>query len=291
MSNEIYDLRTTYACESVCLLEEQEDKKYFSLKIVLQSLQRSPISSKMIVDFLLWTIGIVVVICALLMLLKTLLRNHLESKPIVALRAVFAVADSENSAKRVIQILDTNVGLNMSVGAEKGALLDELIVKHKPRVIVEFGAYYGYSAVRMANLLGDDGMLYSIEIDPLCAAIASQIVERAGLSRRVRIIVGPVAEGLSKIRSDYGVMSVNLFLVDHAHDAYVSDVRTAERLGLMDVGTIIVADNMRMSPEYRQLMEANPVYESTFHFFPIKLFGFIKFDDGVLVSQLQTKLK
>jgi predicted O-methyltransferase YrrM len=40
-----------------------------------------------------------------------------------------------------------------NVNEEKGKILDEVVIKQRPKVIIELGAYCGYSAIRMGRLL------------------------------------------------------------------------------------------------------------------------------------------
>ena len=62
-------------------------------------------------------------------------------------------------------------------------------MEQKPMVAVEYGGYVGYSAVLIGSNLPPEGKLYSIEINPLFAAIATKIVEFAGLSDKVKAFI------------------------------------------------------------------------------------------------------
>lgn len=59
------------------------------------------------------------------------------------------------------------------------------VKKRAPKVAVELGGYCGYSAVRIGRLLPEGSRFISMEINPLFAAIATKIVELAGLSHKV----------------------------------------------------------------------------------------------------------
>jgi len=45
----------------------------------------------------------------------------------------------------------------------------------KPAVMLEFGAYCGYSALRTAQLLPEGSKLFSFEFEPLHAAITARV--------------------------------------------------------------------------------------------------------------------
>ena len=61
---------------------------------------------------------------------------------------------------------------------------------------MELGTYCGYTAVRMGRLLPPGAKLVSVEIEPLFAAIASTVVEHAGLRDRVEVGSGAAAQRL-----------------------------------------------------------------------------------------------
>jgi predicted O-methyltransferase YrrM len=60
----------------------------------------------------------------------------------------------------------------MSVGDVKGKIMDADIMKKKPAVMVELGAWIGYSTVRFARCIGC-GKLYSVDPEPMGHAIKS----------------------------------------------------------------------------------------------------------------------
>ena len=67
-----------------------------------------------------------------------------------------------------------------------GQIMDSVLREHGPSVLLELGAYCGYSAVRMARLLLPGARLLTIELNPEYAAITQQMVEFAGLQDKVR---------------------------------------------------------------------------------------------------------
>lgn len=64
--------------------------------------------------------------------------------------------------------------------------MDSVLREQQPSVLLELGAYCGYSAVRMARLLLPGARLLTIELNPEYAAITQQMVEFAGLQDKVR---------------------------------------------------------------------------------------------------------
>lgn len=91
-------------------------------------------------------------------------------------------------------------GLNampaIQVGVSEGKLLNLLLRMISAKKVVEFGTLAGYSAIRMARALPEDGHLWSLEFDPRHAAIARANIEAAGLGPKVTVIVGPALDTL-----------------------------------------------------------------------------------------------
>lgn len=91
-------------------------------------------------------------------------------------------------------------GLNampaIQVGISEGKLLNLLLRMTSAKKVVEFGTLAGYSAIRMAQALPQDGHLWSLEFDPKHAAIARANIAVAGLGDKVTVIVGPALDSL-----------------------------------------------------------------------------------------------
>lgn len=91
-------------------------------------------------------------------------------------------------------------GLNampaIQVGIGEGKLLALLLRMIGAKKVVEFGTLAGYSAIRMAQALPQDGHLWSLEFDAKHAAIARANIAVAGLEDKVTVIVGPALDSL-----------------------------------------------------------------------------------------------
>src|SRR5262245_48668195 len=97
---------------------------------------------------------------------------------------------------------DAPAGANMpaiQVSSSEGKLLGLLLRISGARRVVEVGTLAGYSAIRMARALPDDGKLYSIELEPHHAEVARANIAAAGLSERIEVRVGPALEVLPQL--------------------------------------------------------------------------------------------
>jgi len=106
--------------------------------------------------------------------------------------------------------------------------------------------------------------VWSLEMSPDFAAIARKLIEIAGLSDLVTVVVGSAEESLRKLKEEGNVTGVDMLFLDHAEELYVSDFSVCEELGLLKKGAVIVADNVVRpgAPEYRGLVRSHPRIES-----------------------------
>ena len=151
----------------------------------------------------------------------------------------------------------------INVGDEKGALLDAVIRRVKPRRVLELGAYIGYSALRIARQLPAGGHLYSVEFNEANAAIARRVIAHAGVADRVTFVVGSIGDGggtLARLETENGFQagSLDAVFIDHAKDSYLPDLKSILATGWLHAGSVIVADNVGFpgAPQYRAYMDS-----------------------------------
>lgn len=122
--------------------------------------------------------------------------------------------------------------------------------------------------MREASREGEKILLYSLELDPLIASIAMNLVNLAGLGDVVEIIVGSAAHTLQRLH-DQGILekgSVDIIFLDHAEELYKPDLELCERLGFVDKkGCHVIADNVVRpgAPEYREYVRSNPRFRES----------------------------
>ena len=177
--------------------------------------------------------------------------------------AEHAKAGDLDSAIRTIDDYARHKSFLINVGDEKGVLLDAVIERVRPRLVLEVGAYVGYSALRIARKLPPGGRLVSVEFNADNAAIARRIVEHAGAADRVTFVAGYLGDGgktRSQLAEQHGFASGSLDVVflDHDKDAYLPDLKLLLDAGWLHPGSVVVADNVGFpgAPEYRAYMEA-----------------------------------
>lgn len=83
---------------------------------------------------------------------------------------------------------------NAEVAAGQGALLGLLAQISGARRVLEFGTLAGYSTIWLARAAGPAGRIVTLELDETNAAVARANFDRAELTDRIDVMVGPATE-------------------------------------------------------------------------------------------------
>jgi catechol O-methyltransferase len=197
-----------------------------------------------------------------------------------------------DDAIRVIDDFGWHKSLLINLGDKKGPILDKAVRDAQPRLVLEVGAYIGYSALRMSRCLAPGGRLCSVEFNASNAELARRIVAHAGAGDRVSILVGTLGDGgqtLDRLERDHGFArgALDFVFLDHDKDAYLSDLELILERGWLHRGSVVVADNVKFpgAPEYRSYMQAQEgkLWRTVEHSAPIEYQLMIQ--DLVLVSE------
>ena len=133
----------------------------------------------------------------------------------------------------------TNVHMlhgRMASGHLQGRLLKMLVKMVNPQNIIEVGTFSGYSALCMAEGLGEHGHLYTFEINDEQEPFTRKWIEDSPWADTITFIIGDAATEAKKIGKSFAFA-----FMDGDKRTYVE---TYERLlPLMNKGAFILADN------------------------------------------------
>ena len=197
-----------------------------------------------------------------------------------------------DDAIRVIDDFGWHKSLLINVGDKKGPILDKAVRDARPKLVLEVGAYIGYSALRMSRCLAEGGRLCSVEFNPSNAELARRIVAHAGANDRIAIVVGTLGDGgatIDRLTREHGFARgvLDLVFLDHDKEAYLSDLQLILERGWLHRGSVVVADNVKFpgAPAYRAYMQAQEgkLWRTVEHTAPIEYQSMIQ--DLVLVSE------
>ncbi|XP_010904422.1 catechol O-methyltransferase B [Esox lucius] len=155
----------------------------------------------------------------------------------------------------------------MNVGDEKGSILDSLVIELSPVNVLELGTYCGYSTVRIARLLPPGARFITLEFNPDYAAVARQVIGWAGLEDKVQLVEGASGDWIPRLREHFGVQMFDLVFLDHWKDQYLPDTKQLEECGLIQKGTVLLADNVICpgTPDYLKYVRNSPHYDSRYY--------------------------
>ncbi|KAI2642171.1 catechol O-methyltransferase [Xylaria nigripes] len=133
----------------------------------------------------------------------------------------------------------------MNVGAHKSKIVVDVIKARKPQVMIELGGYVGYSAIAFASALREAGgsVYYSLEKNPKFGMVIERLVDLAGLGDLVKVIVGSSSDSLRQLHAS-GLTRIDILFLDHHKPLYTDDLKICEELGMIQVGTVLAADNV-----------------------------------------------
>lgn len=85
------------------------------------------------------------------------------------------------------------------------------------------------------------------------------LVDLAGLSDTVKVVVGSSADSLKRLHSSGALTQVDLMFLDHYKPAYTTDLKLCEHLKLVTPGAVLAADNVIKpgNPPYLQYVRSS----------------------------------
>ncbi|UCC85512.1 MAG: O-methyltransferase [Gemmatimonadota bacterium] len=124
------------------------------------------------------------------------------------------------------------------ISAEEGKLLQVLLRAIGARHVLELGTLGGYSAIWIGRALPPDGRLVTIEKRADRAELAREFINRAGLTDRVKVMVGEAGSLLEGLSAEAPFDAVFIDADKEGYPAYLE--WSAEHVRQ---GGLIIADN------------------------------------------------
>ena len=85
---------------------------------------------------------------------------------------------------------------------------------------------------------------FSLERNPEFAAVIMSLVDLAGLSEIVKVVVGSSADSIKRLHAERALNHIDLMFLDHYKPAYTTDLKLCEHLKLVTPGSVLAADNV-----------------------------------------------
>lgn len=131
---------------------------------------------------------------------------------------------------------------NMQIAPEQGQFMALLVQLTGARKILEIGVFTGYSSLAMALALPPQGRILGCEISAEYAAIARRFWEKAGVSEKIDVLLGPAVTSLEQLLANGEQESFDLAFIDANKSDY--DQYYELSLQLVRPGGLILIDNV-----------------------------------------------
>lgn len=158
-------------------------------------------------------------------ILSTETLNYLNSLPREENPLLFEMEDY--ARKSHIPILDSN----------SANLLEILVATSKAKTVLEIGTAIGYSTVRIASVLPDDGKIYTIEKSTDMIPLAEQNFDSSGYSKKIILLKGDAIRKLLRLDITFDLIFLDADKQDYARLLEFS-------LPLLKKGGLYITDNL-----------------------------------------------
>ena len=139
----------------------------------------------------------------------------------------------------------------IEVAPVAGKLLHLLARISGARRVLEIGTLGGYSTIWLARGIPADGLVTTVEAEPVNAAVARASIDRAGLGDKVEIRIGRGEDVLPTLAGPF-----DLVFIDADKESNALYLDWAARLGRP--GTVVVVDNAGRAGEVADPGESSP---------------------------------
>ncbi|KAJ7644670.1 O-methyltransferase [Roridomyces roridus] len=174
---------------------------------------------------------------------------------------------------------EKGIPYEIAVSPAQGKFLHLLLRSVNAKRVLEVGSLGGYSAIWMARALPDDGQVVALEIDPLHVEVSiEENVAHAGLSNKVKVILGPAHASMQALPSD---ALFDLVFIDADKPNNTNYFIEAKRL--VRSGGVIIVDNTGRKGRLVDPTDMDPSVEGT-----RELLRFIKDDPEVEATTIHT---
>ncbi len=144
----------------------------------------------------------------------------------------------------------------IQVSYAQGQMLHLLARAMNARRILEIGTLGGFSTIFLARALPEDGVLYTLELEPVHAQVARESLARAGMDKSTHVVVGDARDSLRTMIDEHAE-PFDLVFLDADKTGYTAYTKSV--LELSHPGTMIVADNIVRDGEVIDARSGDPM--------------------------------
>ena len=148
-------------------------------------------------------------------------------------------------------IRETNIKIlrpRMLSGETQGKFLELLVKMTGARRILEIGTYTGFSAICMANGLGKNGHLHTIDVNDELESIIKKYISKSGMENKITSHIGNAIDIIPTIDEEF-----DFVFIDADKTNYLNYYNLL--IDRIPSGAIIIADNVLWSGKILDIPE------------------------------------
>lgn len=131
-------------------------------------------------------------------------------------------------------------GTEMSTDPVEAQFVKMLTYMKHPKHVLEIGMFTGYGSMAIAEALGEDGKVTSLDIDPYLKTWVEDVSKNFPEGAKHNIIVGPAMDSLQVVEAS---PKFDMVFIDANKAEYKGYLETLMERDLLDQDVMIVADN------------------------------------------------
>ncbi len=132
-------------------------------------------------------------------------------------------------------------GARMQIAADQGQFMGLLMQLIQAKKTLDIGCFTGYSSLCVALALPENGKVYTFDVDPNATKVAKAHWEKAGMSDKIELHLGPALEHLKALLSQNQAGQFDFAFIDADKLNYTNYYELA--LELLRPGGLIAIDN------------------------------------------------
>ena len=202
-----------------------------------------------------------------------------ENKIAEFLQTSFVNGDTLEKAIHMFESYSSEHNMGMTLGVEKGEILERVLASKRPLVVLEFGSHIGDATLRILNSMKsneiNECILFSFESNPEWLGIGASIVRHVLQQSDVKcryiplILTSDISNLCEYVRShvdDY----VDAVFFDHVHSNFLNDLQILRKYNLLKDKTLLIADNaLRHKYAMKGFIEYTRKNSNTFNLYPV----------------------
>ncbi|MBO0474948.1 O-methyltransferase [Enterococcus sp. DIV0840] len=188
------------------------------------------------------------------------MRNEMMHRPVVKQELVDFMRNKQKKVQGELGVIEEEAheaGVPI-IPHETVAFLQFFLDQIKPKNILEIGTAIGFSSSLMAQYVGEDGHVTTIDRFDVMIRKAKVTYERLGLTDKVTLLEGQAAEVLPTLTGPY-----DFIFMDSAKSKYIEFL--PECLRLLRVGGVLMVDDVFQAGTILDPIEEIPRSQRTIH--------------------------